>query len=45
MGGPAVTSLPLSRVVELHPIDEPPKHNWAWLAPTVLALAFAQLLF
>lgn len=40
-----VTSLPLSRVVELHPIDDPPKHNWAWLAPTVLALAFAQLLF
>lgn len=40
-----MTSLPLSRVVELRPEPEPPRWNWYWAAPTVLFLAFSQLLF
>lgn len=40
-----MTSLPLSRVIELRPQPEPPKHSFYWAAPVALALAFSQLLF
>ncbi len=37
--------LPADRAVRLTPQAEPRSRNYYWLAPTVLALAFAQLLF
>lgn len=40
-----MTSLPLSRVVELRPEPEPPRWNFYWAAPVALAFAFTPLFF
>lgn len=40
-----ITSLPLSRVIELHAPPEPDPPRFYWAAPAALALLFLQILF